>query len=456
MTRRLLLSYLTITAFVLLVLEIPLGVAYTRAEDDRLTRDVERDARVLATLVEDVLEGTSHRDLSTIVVPYERRTGGRVVVVDVNGISVADSSNPTGPRRNFSTRPEIARALTGSEASGKRHSDTLGKNILFVAVPVASGGEVHGAVRISVPTAKIDRRVRRYWIGLSGLAAVVLAAVAAVGALLAGSVTRPLRALDGQTRLLAAGDLAVRARTDAGPPEVRDLARQFNEMAARLEELVQAQQQFVADASHELRTPLTALMLRLENIENASPPDLAADTAAASAEVARLARLVEGLLALARAEGQRPAREVVDLAAVAAERVAAWGPLAQEQGVAVRLLPSTAHRARVVPGATEQILDNLLANALEVAPTGSAITVAVAPTNGRDAELHVVDHGPGMSADERARAFDRFWRAPGAAGRGSGLGLAIVAQLAAASGGEARLEAAPGGGVDAVVRLEGV
>ena len=97
------------------------------------------------------------------------------------------------------------------------------------------------------------------------------------------------------------------------------------------------------------------------------------------------------------------------------------------------------------------MLDNLLANALEVAPRGSVVTVAARPA-GDWVELHVIDRGPGMSPEERARAFDRFWQAGSGTG-GSGLGLAIVRRLVAADGGEVVLEAEDGGGLDAVVRL---
>ena len=105
-----------------------------------------------------------------------------------------------------------------------------------------------------------------------------------------------------------------------------------------------------------------------------------------------------------------------------------------------------------VPGALEQILDNLLANALEVAPTGSTVEVHI-EQSGPDTEIHVIDHGPGLDDAARARAFDRFWRAPDAPIGGTGLGLAIVRQLAEQSGGHAELRAAPGGGLDAVVTL---
>jgi signal transduction histidine kinase len=456
MTRRLLLSYLSITAFVLLVLEIPLGVTLARSDRDQITAEVERDARVLATFVEDTLEGLASADLQAYADQYEARTGGRVVVVDADGTSVADSaaSSDDAPRDFSQNRPEIQRALAGELATGTRHSRTLGENLLYVAVPVASSGQVYGAVRITYPIGRIDDRIRRNWWTLAALAGVVLAAVALVGSLLARSVTRPVRALAGAAERLAGGDLSARAPGSHGPPEVRALAGEFNAMAERLEELVGAQRAFVADASHELRTPLTALRLRLENLESAAPASLREELAATTTEVERLTRLVEGLLSLARAEGRRPERQRVDVLAVARERVDTWTALADEQGVGLTLLAEGSRlEALAVPDGVGQVLDNLLANALDVAPTGSTVTVRVAEADTR-VEVHVVDEGPGLDDEQRVRAFGRFWRAPDAApGHGSGLGLAIVAQLAAASGGGASLDRAPSGGIDAVVRL---
>ena len=113
MTRRLLLSYLSITAFVLLIIEVPLGVIFARAEYDRLVAAVERDATVLATVVEDTLEAGATSGLDPVAAGYQVRTGGRVVVVDRPGVTVADSDPPAPGRRDLSTRPEIAAALAG-------------------------------------------------------------------------------------------------------------------------------------------------------------------------------------------------------------------------------------------------------------------------------------------------------------------------------------------------------
>jgi signal transduction histidine kinase len=222
-------------------------------------------------------------------------------------------------------------------------------------------------------------------------------------------------------------------------------------MAAQLQRLVESQQAFVADASHQLRTPLTALRLRLENLERDVDPPGRPELEGALAEVERLGRLVEGLLALARADAGVLPEETVDLERAVGERLGAWQALAEEREVELVRDLNGARTARASPERLGQVLDNLLANALEVSPRGGSIRLAACPS-GDWVELHVVDQGPGMAPEQRAHAFDRFWRASGD-GPGFGLGLAIVRRLVAADGGEVELLEAPGGGLDAVVRL---
>ncbi len=437
MSRRLLLSYLSLTLVVLAVLEVPLGVTYSRNERRDLEAKVERDAVTVASLSEGVLEGQGETPISalrSIALRYQRDTGGRVVVVDGRGTALVDSS-PIPGDTSFSSRPEFRRALAGSVASGVRHSNTLGLDLLYVAVPIASAGRILGAARITYPTSAVDSRVRRYWLTLAAIAGVVLAGVSLLGLWVARGVTRPLRRLEAAAAEVGAGRLEARA-PEEGPEEVRRLAHEFNETAAKLQLLLESQQEFVADASHELRTPLTALRLRLENLEgDAAAPALV--------EVERLGRLVEGLLSLARADAAGAAGEPVDVDEVLArpDRALDGVTWAGETGL----------RVRSSPDRLGQLVDNLVANALAVSDD---VTVSTRVIDGW-VELHVVDRGPGLSPEERARAFDRFWRGR-SAGPGSGLGLAIVRRLARADGGEAELREAEGGGLDAVVRLRRV
>ena len=453
MTRRLLLSYLSLTAFVLLVLEVPLGVTFARSERRQLIERVRHDAFALVLLSEETVEGTGRADLPGLVAGYQRTTGGRATIIDARGGSLADSTPSAG--ESFANRPEIQAALAGREAVGWRYSRTLGQRLLYVAVPVASGGRVHGAVRITYPSSFVERRIRRTWLLLGGVGAVVLATVFLISFWLARSVTRPLRELEAAAASVGRGQLATRARVPPGPREPRALAIAFNEMAVRLESLVDAQQRFVADASHQLRTPLAALRLRLENLNPELPQSARDDLDGAIAESWRLSRLVDGLLALARAEQAGSTPGVVDVAGVVSERHAAWSDLAEERGVRLEVALRGQLPALVTPGRLDQVLDNLLANALDASPPGGRVAVTGA-RSGDLVQLHVTDEGPGLSAEERDRAFDRFWQ--GATGHdghrgGFGLGLAIVRQLLIADGGSIELRPATGAGLDVVVRV---
>lgn len=456
MARRLLITYLTVTALTLAVVLLPLGRIFAEREHDRLTFDIERDAQAVASLVEDSLEAGTDPDIDAILAGYPA-AGGRVVVVDRRGISVADSDRPDAAPRDFSTRREITAALDGQRSSGTRSSDTLGTDLVYVAIPVASGGTVHGAVRITYPTSTLDARVRSTWVSLGVLSVVVLAIVAAVGMVFARGVTRPVRRLQEASGRMAAGDLAVRVDADDGPPELQGLARTFNTTAERLAQLIDAQRRFVADASHQLRTPLTALRLRLETLEPFVAESAKPKLEAAVAETNRLARLVHSLLVLARSDATAPPCEAVDLSAIVRGRTGMWDPVAADEGLTLVAECPPEVWVKSVPGAVEQILDNLVSNALDAAPAGTRVAIRV--TVGDETTLlHVIDQGPGMPPEMRERAFERFWRSPGTleagVGDGFGLGLAIVDQLARHCDGHARLEPGPGGiGLDAIIAL---
>lgn len=451
MIRRLLFSYLSITAFVLLVLEIPLALTFANSEREQLSTNLERDARVLATLVEDSLQQGSSVDES-LIKNYQATSRARVLITDHVGISVADSDAPQG--RDYSTRPEVAQALSGRMSSGKRYSRTLEEELVYVAVPVASGGKVFGTVRVTYPSKSVENRIQSHRLGLLLLALIVLGAVALIGFILALSVTRPVAALEIASAALASGDWSTRAAQSGGAPELRRLGEHFNQMASRIEVLIKVQQDFLADASHQLRTPLTALRLRLENLEGSTDDPTRDEIAAAIDEVGRLTSLVDQLLRLARTETQvSDDNQTVDLAEVIRERQESWGPYAAERDVALKVVTSGSTNVRVSPGSLEQVIDNLLSNAIEVAPSGSSITMSAIRDDNVIA-LHVVDEGPGMTEEQRSRAFDRFWRGPGTTGpKGTGLGLAIVRRLAEASHGEVGISPGPGGGLDVWVRF---
>ena len=318
-----------------------------------------------------------------------------------------------------------------------------------------NGGPVVGAVRIVYKTTDLTDRLWTIWGFRAGLGVAVLIVAAVIGAVVARRLTRPLRQLNDTASRFSDGDLAARSPV-TGPRETQTLARTLNQAGERLDTLIAAQRIFVADASHQLRTPLTALRLSLDNIADGVDDDFVKeDVEQATAEVVRMSRLVNGLLVLARAEAKVTVAEPLPLKEIVRERLDVWRPAADERGVTITLRGSADGRLLVLtsPGQLEQVLDNVLSNALEVSPDGGTITVRVEP-RGDEVTLSVCDQGPGMSDAEKSRAFDRFWRGQGLTGKsGSGLGLAVVKQLVTDDGGTVSLTDSPGGGLCVTITL---
>lgn len=451
MTRRLLLSYLGLAILILVVLEVPLGILAQRHERGLSANQASREAAGLAGLATEGLEHTEPDQLSKLATTYRSSTGGEVAIVGGAGDVVASSSSDADDDAATDFRRLVSTALTGVAASEFTRDE--GRPWSAAAAPVIVDGHPAGAVLLAIPATATQHRVHDIWMALGGFAAAVLVLTAMIGVVLARSLSRPLGRLESAVAELGAGQLNARAREDQGPPQIRSLAQQFNNMAARLTELLDSQAQFVADASHQLRSPLTALRLRLENLEASATSDMAEGIAAAGREVQRLSRIVDGLLTISRAGQEEPIREPVDIQAVISDRCEAWDALAGEKQVNLEHRGNDPLFATLVPGDLEQILDNLLANALDATPEGSRITVSVDSDHSRSIRVHVTDQGPGMTQDERNRAFDRFWQGSSSNGGHSGLGLAIVRQLANRNHASIELHQADPTGLDVVLSI---
>jgi len=451
-------AIMAVILLVLLVQDIPLAGYLQTSEHARLITSLEKDAFVLAGRSQEALGQPTPAAISgleSIAKTYRKAGGARVVVVNSAGIAIITSDDDQARvGSDYSTRPEIATALTGQIATGERYSTSLSQQLVYVTVPVLHGDHIVGAVRLTYPNQTVIDQVNSQLQLIFVVALVTLFVAGIVGFILSVSVTRRLKLLQRATVLLAEGDLSARA-DERGAPEIKSLSRSFNLMADRLDGLVTQQRTFAADASHQLRTPLTALRLKLERARDMvtqDPTGAEVRIAAAEAEADRLGSIIEGLLMLSRTEATSAPVEVFDVAAIARARIEHWQPLAAESAIKVRYEGPVAALALAVPTAVEQIIDNFVDNALSIVPAKSTLTVRVAKS-AATVELHVLDQGPGMSSDDCARAFDRFWRAA-SDNKGSGLGLAIVAQLARASSATAALTPRPEGGIDASVRFK--
>ena len=296
--------------------------------------------------------------------------------------------------------------------------------------------------------------------GVLVAALVVGGAGAAWGASrLATRLTRPLVTIAEAAERI--GDDTPDARIPDPSPDVelRTLTSVLNGTLARLQAALDVQRRLVADASHELRTPLTNLRGTVEVALRR--PREAADYRETledcHAEIERLCRLVEELLVLSRADvGQLAMRSVpCDLTALAGAAVRAYAARAEQAGVVLTLDAAAPAPVRGDADRLRGILDNLLDNAVRHAPRGTPVEVRVWCAAGR-AAVGVRDRGPGLTAEQQAHVFDRFYRADAARDRdsgGAGLGLAIAKIIAEAHGGTLTVASAPGAGATFALSL---
>jgi two-component system sensor histidine kinase MprB len=323
-----------------------------------------------------------------------------------------------------------------------------GKPQRIYTVYIGKNANNHGvAIQFVRPTDDIARTLNRLKLILLLVVAGGIAAGAAGGALVSRAALVPVRRLTGAAeRIARTGDPSERVAGAGGPDELGRLGAAFNTMLGALEESIDAQRRFVADASHELRTPLTSLQTNIEVLkqqERLQPGQRNKLFADLEREAHEMRDLITGLLELARSDGalERSPVQFDELVESAVERARSRFPNVTFNA---ELAPTT------ISGASER-LDRAVWNLLENAGKWSAPATTVDVTLA-DGELRVRDHGPGISADDKAHVFDRFYRSTAArALPGSGLGLAIVREVAEAHGGSVSAEDAPGGG--ALLRL---
>ncbi len=441
-------AYLLLLAVI--ALGVPLAINLSARVNAEVRTQAEAQADLVAATASDLLGVAGRTALQTLAHNASGSVRGRVLIVDAGGTVLADSGVPPELGASYASRPEIQVALSGRQDQVTRNSQTLGQEILATAVPIFHDGRPSGAVRVTQSIGSVHSAVRRAQFVVILIGLIVLALGLAAGAVIAGQVSRPTRRLEEVARRVEKGDLTARAEVE-GSSEQRSLAASFNEMTGRIDRLLAAQRDFVADASHQLRTPLTALRLRLEEARALErSEEVAAELDAAIVEVDRLAHTVGELLVLSGSGERRAAGcavELDDLVAAAAER---WRATAVERGIDLVSRHEGGGSVWAARADAERALDVLVENALHYSPGGSAVELASA--RGR---IEVRDRGPGLANNEHEAVFERFHRGrAGVAGPpGSGLGLAIARELARDWGGEVTLENREGGGTVATLAL---
>lgn len=363
---------------------------------------------------------------------------------------VAYSSTPA-PVRLDQDR-DLASVWGSLTVGGQGDLSTEAGPVRYRAVPLAFEGRTHGVFVVSNflrgERDEIESGIR---VAAAAAAGVLLVATG-VAWLVAGRLLRPVRRLTETAEAISDADLSQRIPVD-GEGEIARLARRFNEMLDRLQASFETQRAFVDDAGHELRTPITIVRGHLELMGD-DPEDRRATVALVTDELDRMARIVEDLLLLAKAEQPDFVRPgTVEVADLTADLLANAGALADRDW---QLDAGTAGEIQADRQRVAQAMLNLARNAVEHTTVGAEIGIGSAwgPDGVR---LWVRDTGPGVDPAERERIFERFARG-GSGGRrsdGAGLGLAIVRTVAEGHGGRVDLDSQPGAGATFTLVLPG-
>jgi signal transduction histidine kinase len=333
----------------------------------------------------------------------------------------------TQPSRDLPHRRYAAQAVVTSDPFDQAH-----------------GQRTIGVVEVSRSTLASERFLATL---RSILLVTILAAVGTsllVSVFLARRMSGPIRDMEQATRHIAAGNLDIRLG-DYPPDEIGRLAQSINHMAERLKHLEAARAQFISEISHDLRTPLTAIKGLLVNLMDASGPGEQPSLEIAEHETDRLIRLVNQLLDFSRWQGGQLElnRRPVDVGAIASAAVTLSEGRAHHRNIILNAkVPPSLPTISADPDRLQQVILNLLDNAIKFTPGGGQVALAVTQQEG-DIEISVQDTGRGMSDEEHERAFEAYYRGEGG---GAGLGLTIARAIVEAHGGRMGIESSLGQG----------
>ncbi|MEO7143410.1 MAG: ATP-binding protein [Bryobacteraceae bacterium] len=381
----------------------------------------------------------------------------RLTWVAPDGTVIADSEADASKMENHSKRPELIEALAGREGSSIRKSPTLGIDFLYVAVPAP-----RGALRLAVPLSQITSQVNSIrWKVLASTALAFLPAIL-IAAFFARYVSARLGAIIEYAGKLAEGDFGARfqrqSRDELGilssklnetGEKLQHMFEQLQSEHVELEKLERIRKDFVINVSHELRTPLASIQGYTETLLDGAihdPEHNVRFLTIIRQNAERLARLTADLLTLSRIELKTQKFQFASyyVNSLLTENADSMLPIAEKKRIAITLEPAPADTEVFCDSqAVQQILSNLMDNAVKYTPEGGFIYMG-ARVSGEDmVEIYVRDTGIGIPEAELPRLFERFYRVDKARSRelgGTGLGLAIVKHLARAQGGEVRVE----------------
>lgn len=406
--------------------------------------------------------------LQAVAELYASDTGTRVTILDAQGDVVADSAYSFTAVENQLQQIEVQAALRGQEQHDTRIDPMSGVRSLYAAAPIQQSQQLLGIVQMSQPLGDITTSIWSLILGLIVTGALALGIATGLGIWISRRLVQPVRELEAASIAIAAGDLHRQVPVQ-GADELGALARAFNRMVGELQQMMEQQRLFIANASHELRTPITNIKLRSETLRDGGLQDPAIAeryVAEIDSEADRLGRLANALLDLSRLENAEPAlpAEEVDLAPVLLSVARSMRMRARDAGLKLSAeIPNQLPPLPAWPEQIEAVVVNLMDNAIKYTPEGGTVDLK-AEIDEQSWRIRVADSGLGIPAEELPHIFERFYRVDKARSRqggqsgtgGAGLGLAIVKVLVERNGGRVWAESEVGQGTTITVEFQRV
>ena len=433
---------------------------------DQRTREDSLQTEKLAAAAAPLFQSVSARELDDLLNDSADAMNGRLMLIDNDGKIQYDTFQALcGQRIRIDEVLQVlagdAREAYGMHSPGRAVVEEMSgeAGADYVAYSVHEMTGLQGRIGAALYVSRVQNLMKSLgtvrWQLMSVFAVIALAALV-LALFLSQVLTKPISELSRTMRKMGKGDLSVRVPVQ-GSGELRELAENYNTMAAQLERLDKTRNQFVSNASHELKTPLATMKIMLETMmyQPDMPSELRGEFMAdINHEIDRLTGIISDLLVLTRMDNKEEmSHETVNMSELTEETVRLLMPAAEKRN---HTLTDDVEPDLLLEGdriKLNQILYNLMDNAIKYTPEGGRIDVSLKEENG-DLVWRVRDNGIGIPEEDQEHIFERFYRVDKARSRetgGTGLGLSIVRQMVKMHGGTISVNSRPGEGSEFVV-----
>ena len=460
LTRKFVGAFSLVVLLSVLILNFFVGLKLKNYFEVKTTERLRSNAILIGDILRDDIVARNREAIQEKTAELARRLEVRITIIGSDGRVLADTTQDPGEMDDHSGRLEMERAMQGGTGQSTRYSDTLHYNMKYVAVAVESGGLVKGFVRLALSLEDLEEQIQVIYrtVLIGGLVAFVCVLV--IGGIIASSIIAPITEMTEVAQAISRGDFSKKLKVKS-TDELGVLAQSMNSMADELRQTIddlrrmdKVRTDFVANVSHELKTPLTSIRGFIETLEDGALEDkenarrfLAIIKKHANA----LANITDDLLRLSELESieARVEKSPFDLRALVEEVASGFTQAMKEKDQEfVKSFKGDDFTVEADRQRIEQVMVNLVDNAINYSPAGSRIRVAVELADG-EFKISVEDNGPGIPREHLPRVFERFYSVDKARSRevgGTGLGLSIVKHTVLMHKGEISMDSKLGRG----------